>query len=985
MNRFDEILESFNRRYELDSHPQTISFGTALLQDSDPTLTEEKLQELGFGPEGDRELIEAILKFTKLLLEKCGNRILYNSGDRLNHLLNTISLSLLQCTLRVSLGLAQRYRDRFHGLLHLPTPSQHHYGLDLGRLETLIVPVSPAPAISTKRGPLSPPKAPKMKPVSSTRTRRASTTGNPNDFRSLCSDDAQTNGSQKASLASKADWADWSGIRMTYIRTPANAGDEMSVIPATTIGDPISPVQSRRVSSHGASRLRRMSTSDEPSNEAQASATWKLSSDVNTLELSAEDLASQSICQALDQNLVELPKSYHFELLHKLRIAYGITSYEQRQLLLSVKLLAMANLTCVTSDDTFMKKVFGQDPDVQHRRRLIQQLISLLQDNDKFRSQIPRFIQTASLEVLSAMIRQKHITGEICSALQVSSAHGVLLLLSQKGLKDLEQDDDSSDNHDGDEWRDMVFSMLKTCIEAASVNNRLPESFVPASLMSCYVGALDNRSAKGLRIHLRVLETFRIVFHYVKDGISFLSTHNAFDKVSELLEILTKSSMELRTLGKGFPSSYKTPNTDYQIPYVQQQTIRACIDLINDVGSHQGPQADRVLRSLIDSQKLLSAFRMVLEPKNLRPFGAHTWSEVVKCICGFMHNEPTSYTILAESGLPACILATVTGENDLAMLQASGANDETTSPTATPEEISPPIDESTSHQPPQTSRKISPEPTSLDQHFPASSSVMTVLAQAFGAICLTNAGFELFQKSGALEKFFTIFESPPYIKAMKNGNTLNLLGSNFDELVRHHPQLRESVMSTLMVTVARVRWMCRSRAWETGSGPKLWANTNGQHGICGGDDAMLLEIRPPVDLPRDSDKSKLDLTLPDGSILLADPAVSASEQISIFDKQDSVGLEPDDYLSCIMGFLASFFENQQHCTYFVENGGADLILDCMTLPTLPIADVLFGSQGGNTMLDAVVHDIAEVKTASRPPCRGSTSLICLRSSSTLRR
>ena len=64
-----------------------------------------KLEALGYGPEGDRELVEAILNFSRLLLEKCGNRSLYSSSERLGDLLNTTSLSLLRCTLRLALCL----------------------------------------------------------------------------------------------------------------------------------------------------------------------------------------------------------------------------------------------------------------------------------------------------------------------------------------------------------------------------------------------------------------------------------------------------------------------------------------------------------------------------------------------------------------------------------------------------------------------------------------------------------------------------------------------------------------------------------------------------------------------------------------------------------------------------------------------------------------------------------------------------------------
>lgn len=107
MNRFDDILTSVIEKYALNAGPQTKPFGRYVLIDaytsSDGQSSSEdadsRLNALGYGPEGDRELVEAILDFSRLLLEKCGNRSLYNSSERLGELLNTTSLSLLQSTL----------------------------------------------------------------------------------------------------------------------------------------------------------------------------------------------------------------------------------------------------------------------------------------------------------------------------------------------------------------------------------------------------------------------------------------------------------------------------------------------------------------------------------------------------------------------------------------------------------------------------------------------------------------------------------------------------------------------------------------------------------------------------------------------------------------------------------------------------------------------------------------------------------------------
>ena len=94
---------------------------------------------------------------------------------------------------------------------------------------------------------------------------------------------------------------------------------------------------------------------------------------------------------------------------------------------------------------------------------------------------------------------------------------------------------------------------------------------------------------------------------------------------------------------------------------------------------------------------------------------------------------------------------------------------------------------------------------------------------AFGAICLNASSLALFQTSGALETFFEIFETTDHIECRLTEHELaSLLGSQFDELVRHHPVLRENVMKVVIEMLQRVEILGRKFAEEKGMGAKLW-------------------------------------------------------------------------------------------------------------------------------------------------------------------
>jgi E3 ubiquitin-protein ligase HUWE1 len=185
LNHFDEILNAVIEQYNLQDGPQTKSFGVEVLLNSfdlwrteqaTPETEEERLasvKALGYGLDGDRELVESILTFSQLLQEKCGNRSLYNSSDRLSCFLNTTSDALLITTLRLALTLAQRYhaRQRTANSQHLQQSLlAAHYNIDLEKVQKLASPFSrPTPLGHTSLSLMSPSIAASFEPSSGDR------------------------------------------------------------------------------------------------------------------------------------------------------------------------------------------------------------------------------------------------------------------------------------------------------------------------------------------------------------------------------------------------------------------------------------------------------------------------------------------------------------------------------------------------------------------------------------------------------------------------------------------------------------------------------------------------------------------------------------------------------------------------------------------------------------------------------------------------
>ncbi|KAF7512007.1 hypothetical protein GJ744_002720 [Endocarpon pusillum] len=976
LNRFDEILENFIALYGLGAGPQTKKFGnTLLLEDNQDAEAEARLRKLRFNEDGDRRLVESVLDFSRLLLEKCGNRSLYNSGERLDALLNTTSLSLLHSTLRLALCLAQRYHARHRPSHFHPASLSAHYGLNLDRIQSLSAPISQSLMPSRKSAPSSPVKNSKGREKHG----HLQEAPNPNDFASLSKAPSPANGEavlQRSDTAYRGrdGWEDWARIQVVFqpdVSMETNGGAATRSTDLRDQTEQPAPGPHRRQSTNQGSKLNRVTSSDDSPTGASPSTSTQ--ANTNSLppqkfEPSLSMLLSSPIEDVLGSGLSIVPKSSYYELLHKLRVAYALLgAVESRRELLAVRILAVSNLAYISSDSTFQQRFLTHDREQPKRQQFAYQLADLLHLGSREPQNVPLHLQTSAINGLRALTKQKSAAPDVTAALNVSANHGILLFVVQKALQDVVDDSDISNNADGDEGRESLFSLLHAILLSSSPPSRSGEVFASPQLISSYVHLLTLRTRKAQRIYTEVLHFFDAFFHHIKDGLAILSNNKAFEAVIDLLNHQAIDALNSAKKGTGFPAEFRTPSIDYHVPYTHQQTIRSILPFINGVITQQGAQADRILRSLIDSQTLLTAFRVVVENGSL--FGAHIWSEVVKVMITFLNNEPTSYTIIAEAGLSRGFLESIV----LCSLRGVDKLELPAVPQDNPPD--PPTSESGASNN-QThvhdnllkgdaaSGDVSCIPQNSRQGILPAAEAIANTSQAFSAICLTAAGSNFFRSSGALEKFFEIFESPAHIKVMKDSNFLQILGNSFDELVRHHPTLKPAVMSAVIVMVARIRYLCKSKAWEIGAGAKLWSgSTEGNLKVAGGSDTLVKEVLSSFQKPDSPEDEPFYMQLPNGKRLLAATNITGSppDQPGASDT-DKEGLTVSDYLTPVTSFLVGLFENPSLCTAFMEAGGIGLVLDLATLQSLPydICPSTYCS-GVSHELAQVVHMMAETK------------------------
>ncbi|KAM5504407.1 E3 ubiquitin-protein ligase tom1 [Microsporum canis] len=963
LNRFDELLARVATKYGLDEGPQSTPFGRhVLVEDAVSTRLvsneqdcEQKLNQLGLGPEGDRELVESILDFSRLLLEKCGNRSLFSSSERLNAFLNTTSLSLIQCTLRLSLCLAQRYyfRQRSTSSTHFhQSLLAAHYNIELERVQKLASPfprppsfIETAEATSLEKG-----KEKAGQPSAASGDRC-----NANDLISLTkvpSDRITMTDISPAAEVGTAEWKDWGTVRFSYY--PRDTAVEPSSSTFGTSQVQMTPTPSRtRSSEYQSSRLLHgSSVDDSPIPMTQSPAVrQEAARGMRVLEIPSAKVLSTSTEELLKENLIELPKDSAYDFLNRLRIAAALAkSPESRRQVLGIRLLALTNLAYIYPEAIFQQKILQQDSDEPKRLQLAYQLSEFVHLGVAGDISASTLNQSFALTCLDALAKHKARSADVCAALNLNVNHGILMFLVRKTVSELASEDDSFDDVEGDDWRDALFGLLRTL---PSSGTRAPETLVSAGLIPMFVDMLNLRTEKARRVYPRVLEFLDSFVHSVRDALATLAAAKGFDAISDLIATETKSAFEMVGEGNGISEDYKTPSTDYSIPYFQQQAIRWLFKFVNHVMQHNSGGFERLIRNFIDSPPLLNALRLVIE--NAKTFGSHVWSGSINIMSHFIHNEPTSYAVIAEAGLSKSFLEAVMCKP----LEVPDEPTEENKKPAKPQNLFNPASASSDSKSLLDHLSKAPERKGSDGILPSTEAIVGI-PLAFGAICLNSTGLELFQSSDALERFFDIFESPAHVKCMKNdSNLLRLLGNSFDELVRHHPALKAAVMSSVLRMVARVGLLGKYKAWECGLGAKLWLEDQDEkESISGGPSAIVGDLCADFSPSEDHWPSSSVPNLGNSSTTYRELFGELDASKWTTKDVDADGLAVSGYIFPVLKFLGAFFENQGICANFIESGGVEYVLDFAVLQSLPFS---FHNNEANHQLSQVIHLMSETK------------------------
>jgi E3 ubiquitin-protein ligase HUWE1 len=175
-----------------------------------------------------------------------------------------------------------------------------------------------------------------------------------------------------------------------------------------------------------------------------------------------------------------------------------------------------------------------------------------------------------------------------------------------------------------------------------------------------------------------------------------------------------------------------------------KNTLRFLIRMMESTDTAEG------LRNLVESS-IPHTIKKVLENANV--FGPSVFALVVNVTTTFIHNEPTSLSVIQEIQVP------------------------------------------------QTFLKV------FNSYDTPSFEVLLSAVHAFGAICLNTPGLDMFKESNPLPHFFELLTAPSFVSNTYDVGNAPALGTTMDELIRHHPSLKVQVFefaNDLMLKVVQV-------------------------------------------------------------------------------------------------------------------------------------------------------------------------------------
>ncbi|UTT88591.1 hypothetical protein NDA17_001733 [Ustilago hordei] len=813
LNRFDTILEVVCRDYELSS-----------------------IQVNHFTPLTKR-LVFSILRFSRLLIENCTNRKLYNSFEHLNELLYTRDLDILEAALRLVLRAAQQHsshhprhdfqisKDRLTTLAMIWTPRDHGLSLvDIAQPDTALPSeLSHVRFQFFKR--------------SGTASQGASTFSQPFASSTSSSTHARNSASPHQPRHHQQQHHDQSTSTPTRSRHRDN---RPAMLPALSTGAlPATPTRADDRNDGGNSATQSGSAS------ASARREGLMTVDLGKISTASGDPADL-LAKAVET--YEIPPEERFELFQRIRLALGFPNQHERKQLLICRLLAIACYGLVINESVANTQLFLYEPD------LVQRIASLVDPVQK----LDMSVQSSAFYALDSLGRYRNKVSVVLNSVNASVNHGIILSVLRNLIQDLRTDQPNSSDH----YVDSVLSFV-AFIASTSVGSHM---IVGAGLIPLLIELVNVPTPDCYMVQRTISRATGLIdslTYAVPQAFDLFCNARGLDVMVERIEAEVERDIDDGSADRMSVRVFGEPGPDNiygRLAFGRASLLRAMFKSITQMMSSTGTGDG--LRNLINTS-LPTSLKRIIEHRSI--FGPQVFALAINIMATFIHNEPTSLAILQEAKIPEAFFDAIEAD--------------------------------------------------IEAHW----DVIYSIPNAVGAICLNQAGLDLFNARPIIPKLFSLFTSERHSKVFQDRDNANAFGAAIDELMRHQPSVKTIVMDSIMRSLEEIKEMGRN--FELPQDLKARA----AYGLLPVGDAAADEAAAAASTGTTNGRS----------VALADVVTDEPDPIR---KEDSTKLESNPVITSIdviARFLEGLFQTVSHCKDFIKLDGLDKLLGFYSLPCLP--------------------------------------------------
>ncbi|UZJ54305.1 hypothetical protein CBS101457_003625 [Exobasidium rhododendri] len=805
LNRFDGMLEEICSDYEL-----------------------HKLQINEFTPLCKR-MINAILKFSRLLIENCTSRKLYNSYEHLNKLLFTRDTDVLESTLRLMLRFAQQNsiqhprgellpaQEKLTSLAITWSPRDH--GLDMMEMAKTDATI-PAELLSVKFQ----------------FYRRREVVDHPTASTSLSqpTEEDQDEGPD--------------GFVSTPIRPRPRDRD--------------------RVASYNIGTTD--STTAAPESAATAGQSHQSPEGMTMIELGRPSELRTNAMEVL-ADVVEkhgVPAEDHFELYLKIRLAMALPDLAQRRQLIVCRLLAIACYAHIVPESTAATQLFLFEPEI------VLKLASLVNPQNGMLNAIV----SGSLYALDAIGRYRNRLTDVLNALNASVNHGILLGI----LRNISEDLSTGAPTKCDEYVDAYFGLV-SFITSTNIGSGM---VVGAGLLHLLIKLVDAAKPESYMIQRSTTRAIglldSIIYAYMPAFQLFCQAHGLdifVRRVEEEINFDVEAASAKMDEGEDPGPDRLFGKLTYGRAHLLRGFLQSISHMMVSTGTADG------LRNLIDTS-LLASIKKIME--NRRIIGPQNLALAISIMATFVHNEPTSLGIIQEKKLPETFLNLVKDD--------------------------------------------------IEAEF----DVMNAIPNAIGALCLNQAGLDMFNSQTMIDKLLSLLTSERHLKILQDQDNISIYGSSIDELVRHQPSMKPKVQDGIFQVLSAIQAVGSAYEMPETEKVSMYRLSRVESAK---DDA---EGRGTLS-STSSHKERMTTSATQQSMVLADVI---TDEADIFHRKDDSSREPNivaSYMDVTARFLEALFQSSNHCKDFLRADGLEKLLQFYNLPCLSF------NFSSTTTADSMVH------------------------------